>query len=73
MTLSAQSRIKRRFGDRLRRLRKDRNLSQEELAFQCQLDRSYVGGVERGERNISLVNIYRIAGALGVDPSELLR
>jgi transcriptional regulator with XRE-family HTH domain len=41
-------------------------LSQEELADVCQLDRTYIGGVERGERNLSLVNIYRIATALAI-------
>ena len=65
--------IKRHFGERLRQLRKDRGLSQEELALRSELDRSYVGGVERGSRNVSLINIHRIARALGVEPSELLK
>lgn len=62
-----------RFGNRVRGLRKKKGLSQEGLALESGLDRSYVGGVERGERNISLENIEKLAKALGVHPSELLR
>lgn len=61
------------FGRRLRELRKQAGLSQEGLAHQAGLDRSYVGGVERGEYNISLLNICLLAEAIGVPPSELLR
>jgi transcriptional regulator with XRE-family HTH domain len=63
--------IKKRFGARVRELRKQKGFSQETLALICELDRTYVGGVERGERNISLVNIHRIAIALGVPVTEL--
>ena len=59
------------FGGRLRRLRTRLGWSQEKLAFDSGLDRSYVGGVERGERNISLKNIYRLAKALGVPARDL--
>ena len=52
------------FGRRLRRLRRERDLSQEELGLRADLDRNYVGGIERGERNPTLVNICRLAGAL---------
>jgi transcriptional regulator with XRE-family HTH domain len=62
-----------RFGNRVRELRKKKGLSQEGLALESGLDRSYVGGVERGERNISLENIEKLARALRVHPSELLR
>jgi len=60
------------FGRRVMTLRKERGLSQEDLALKAGLDRSYLGGVERGERNISLINIIKIACALHVEPSELL-
>lgn len=63
--------IKAEFGQRLRELRKARGLSQEALAHACGLDRTYVGGVERGERNVSLVNIERLAAAVGVPIREL--
>ena len=61
-----------KFGKNLRVIRKSRNLSQEKLADLCGLDRSYIGGVERGERNIALLNIIKIAEALKVKPSDLL-
>ena len=54
-------------------LRRDRGLSQEKLAAKAGLHRAYVGRVERGEQNISLDNILRLAVALDVDPSELVR
>jgi transcriptional regulator with XRE-family HTH domain len=60
-----------RFGERIRHLRKTAGLSQEALAMACELDRTYVGGVERGERNVSLVNIERLSAALGVSVREL--
>jgi transcriptional regulator with XRE-family HTH domain len=66
-----KSEIQKRFGKRVREIRKSKGFSQESLALSCELDRTYIGGVERGERNISLVNIYRIAEALGVQPREL--
>ena len=47
------------FGKKVKELRKQRKLSQEALALLCELDRSYISGVERGERNISLINIYK--------------
>ena len=63
--------VQKQFGSRMRTLRQQRGLSQEELAYNCELDRTYIGSVERGERNISLVNIHLIAAALGVSPKEL--
>jgi transcriptional regulator with XRE-family HTH domain len=61
------------FGRRLRELRQARNLSQEALAAEAGLDRTYISSCERGHRNVSLENIYRIARALDVLPEELLR
>lgn len=61
------------FGNRLRTLRLSQNISQEELAFRSGLHRTYVSSVERGERNISLANISKLAKALDVEPYELLR
>jgi transcriptional regulator with XRE-family HTH domain len=65
--------VKRRFGARLRQVRKSRKLSQEKVALLAGIDRSYLGGIERGENNVSLINIERIAAALGVEAAELLR
>ena len=60
------------FGDALRAARNELGLSQEKFAFQVRLDRTYIGGIERGERNPSLRNIWKLAEALGVTPSDLL-
>jgi transcriptional regulator with XRE-family HTH domain len=59
------------FGRRLRELRLAASLSQEQLAAKADLHWTYVGGIERGERNPSLVNITRLAVALQVPPGEL--
>jgi transcriptional regulator with XRE-family HTH domain len=62
--------VKRLFGERVRELRKAAGLTQEELASVSKLDRSYVGCVERGERNLSFETICRLAEAIGVSPAE---
>jgi transcriptional regulator with XRE-family HTH domain len=65
-----EAKIKKAFGDRLRSIRRNQELSQEVLADLCDLDRSYIGSVERGERNISLLNIHRICSALNISLEE---
>lgn len=59
------------FGQRVRELRKERGYSQEHLADLAGLDRSYMGHIERGEKNITLLKIYQISHALGLNPKDL--
>jgi len=59
------------FGDRVRQLRKQLGLSQEQLGEACDLDRTYISGIERGIRNVSLKNIAAISDALDVSLHEL--
>ena len=59
------------FGLHLKTLRLERNLSQERLGMIAELDRTYISGIERGVRNVSLTNIFRIAQALNVPAAEL--
>ncbi len=61
------------FGERVRSFRAKRSLSQEQLADLAELDRTYISGIERGIRNVSLLNIVKIADALDINPSELLK
>jgi len=62
-----------RIGDRIRMCRIELGLSQEKLAFASDLDRSYIGSVERGERNIAVINLSKIATSLNMTISELLQ
>lgn len=61
------------FGNSVRRLREQKGLSQEALADLSHLHHTYIGGIERGERNIGLINLLRLSKALKVLPSELLQ
>jgi transcriptional regulator with XRE-family HTH domain len=64
---------KSRFGKRLAACRKAKGWSQERLALESGIARSYLGGVERGQRNIALVNICRLAAALEITPAKLMQ
>ena len=59
------------FGHQLKSLRLAKNLSQEQLGMLAQLDRTYISGIERGVRNVGVINIFRIAQALKVPPADL--
>ena len=61
------------FGRRIKAIRLEQDISQEQLGQLAELDRTYISGIERGLRNVSLINIERLAEALGVPPAELLR
>ena len=60
------------FGRKVQAVRNEQNLSQEKLAELSELDRTYISSVERGQRNISILNIFKIANALGIEASHLL-
>ena len=65
--------IKARFGHRLRELRQALGISQEELAFRAGLHRTYVSSAERGQRNVSLVNLEKLSEALEIEIADLFR
>jgi transcriptional regulator with XRE-family HTH domain len=60
-----------KLGERIRELRKEKGFSQEDFAYTVGLDRTYMGGIERGERNVAALNLIRIAKALKVEVGEL--
>jgi transcriptional regulator with XRE-family HTH domain len=64
--------IRRQVGLNVQRLRHDRGWSQEELAFESELHRTYISGIERGARNPTVLIVDRLAKALGVSPARLL-
>lgn len=65
--------IKSKIGNRIKELRQEKQLSQKDLAYSTDLDRSYIASVERGKRNISIVNLEKIANSFGVTLSELFK
>ncbi|MFN3802639.1 helix-turn-helix domain-containing protein [Belliella pelovolcani] len=65
--------IKEKFGNRLKALRKEKGLSQEELALKSGLNRPYISGIEQGKRNVSLEVMEKLAEALGVGIGSLVR
>lgn len=69
--MQSKKKILIQFGEKLRKLRKEKGLSQEELAFKAGLHRTYIGMIERSEKNITLLNINKIAFALGIELKEL--
>lgn len=71
--MAKQADILKRFGQRVRELRTAKGWSQEGFAHEVGLDRTYVGGIERGERNVALRNVERLARTLGVSLSEFMR
>lgn len=71
--MTEEDELLKQFGNRVRDLRKKAGLSQEAFADLCELDRTYIGGIERGERNVSLRNISVIARALGICISSLMK
>jgi len=62
----------RQFGQRVRALRMKKGISQEELAERCGVHRTYMGRIERGETNITLTNIHKVARGLGISPAFLI-
>lgn len=65
--------IKKLFGERVRELRTNANLSQEKFALQIEMDRTYLASVESGKRNISIDNIQKIADGFGISLEELFK
>lgn len=65
--------LQKRVGQNIRRHREERGLSQESFADVLGWHRTYIGGIERGERNLSLQSVERISEQLGIDPNELLQ
>ena len=63
--------IKEKIGLRIRQLRQEQNLSQEAFADVCELDRTYISSIEKGRRNVSIINLEKIANALNINLSTL--
>ena len=63
--------IKQKFGNKVRELREKKDISQERLAELAGLDRTYISGIERGKRNVAVINIEKVAKALGVKIKDL--
>ncbi len=70
--MTSNTEILKKFGERVRQLRKQKDISQEELAHRADLHRTYIGMIERAEKNITLLNIEKIANALEVRVNEIL-
>lgn len=70
-TIKNQKRILIVIGENIRKYRLEKGWSQEDLAFECELHRTYIGAVERGEKNITILNLIKIKEKLGVDIGDL--
>lgn len=70
--MNSKNEILIKFGNRVKQIRKDNKLSQEELAYKANLHRTYIGMIERAEKNITLININKIANALNVSINKLM-
>ncbi|WP_293924777.1 helix-turn-helix domain-containing protein [Sphingobacterium sp. UBA6320] len=70
--MKEKSKILIKFGNRVREIRIQKGLSQEHLAYLANVHRTYIGMIERAEKNITLINIEKIANALGVSINEIL-
>ena len=68
----AEKRFLRKVGNQIRQLREQHGASQEAFSFECDIYRSFYGAIERGERNITLLTLRKIATALDVEPHKLL-
>lgn len=73
LAVISESEILKKFGERVRQLRKQKDISQEELAHRADLHRTYIGMIERAEKNITLLNIEKIANALNVTIDQLFK
>jgi len=69
--MASKQKILIKFGNRVREIRKELGISQEQLSFKADLHRTYIGMIERAEKNITLVNIEKIAKALNIELKEL--
>ena len=65
--------IKKKFGINLKRLRLEKEISQESLALSADLDRTYIPSIEKGERNVSIIVVEKLANALNVQIAELFK
>jgi transcriptional regulator with XRE-family HTH domain len=70
--MTSKQKILIKFGERVREIRKERGISQEQLSFKADLHRTYIGMIERAEKNITLVNIEKIANALKISVDDLM-
>ena len=69
---AAEAKFLKRLGQRIRSIREEQAWSQEKLSFECHLHRTYISSVERGERNIAVINLRKIAAALDISLAQLL-